>query len=76
MATHSLFLLRELEILSQGEEFEKCEQRCFALSLEEFSCKVRDTLAGLVAAKCNANDGREKKFAEQALTKNRIRIVR
>lgn len=42
---------------------------------EEFSCKIRDTLAGLVAAKCNANDGREKKFAEQALTKNRIRIV-
>ena len=53
MATHSLFLLRELEILSQGEEFEKCEQRCFALSLSDAGVKVEqgkgvDDLASLV----------------------------
>jgi hypothetical protein len=42
---------------------------------DEIACKVRDTLAGLVAAKCNANDADEKAIAKRALQKNRIRLV-
>jgi hypothetical protein len=37
--------------------------------------KVRDTLAGLVAARNNAYDNQEKHIAKQALSNNRIRIV-
>lgn len=37
--------------------------------------KVRDTLAGLVAAQCNANDRTEKQFARSALRTSRINLV-
>ena len=37
--------------------------------------KVRDTLAGLAAAKNNANDNEEKAIAQQALSKPKIRVV-
>ena len=42
---------------------------------KELGYKVRDTLAGLVAASCNANDSDEKKFAQKALRQNKIKIV-
>ena len=42
---------------------------------DEIAFKVRDTLAGLVAAKCNANDFQEQSIAEKALSKDRIRII-
>jgi len=35
IATHSLFLLRELEILSQAKEFKKVKHRYFALTLKD-----------------------------------------
>ena len=35
VATHSLFLLRELEIQSQTDEFESVAQRYFALAIDE-----------------------------------------
>ena len=34
---------------------------------DEVAQKVRDTLAGLVAAKCNANDANERRFARDAV---------
>ena len=37
--------------------------------------KVRDTLAGLVAAQVNANEQIERDFAKEALKKKRIRVV-
>lgn len=37
--------------------------------------KVRDTLAGLVAAKNNANDAGEREIARQVLKNNKIRVV-
>ncbi|HFD86239.1 MAG TPA: hypothetical protein ENJ35_01015 [Gammaproteobacteria bacterium] len=37
--------------------------------------KVLDTLSGLVAAQCNANDAHERQFARQALTSSRLRVV-
>lgn len=37
--------------------------------------KVRDTLAGLIAAKCNANDDTEKRISEAALNMSKINIV-
>ena len=43
--------------------------------VDEFAFKVRDTLAGLASAKCNANDSTEKKVARKAFAKNRIRVV-
>lgn len=42
---------------------------------DELALKVRDTLAGLAAASFNANDQNEKRIAQQALRKRRIRIV-
>jgi len=42
---------------------------------EEIASKVRDTLAGLVAASCNANDLDEKNFAIKALRTNTLRVV-
>ena len=42
---------------------------------EEVANKVRDTLAGLVAASCNANDEDERRFAAKVLKKNTLRVV-
>ncbi len=42
---------------------------------DEIAFKVRDTLAGLVAAKCNANTADEKNTAREALKRNRFRVV-
>lgn len=42
---------------------------------EEVAFKVRDTLAGLVAAKCSANDQVEKRAAKALVGKRRIRVV-
>jgi hypothetical protein len=42
---------------------------------DEIAGKVRDTLAGLVAAHCNANDAEEKRLANQELRRSRCRVV-
>lgn len=41
----------------------------------EVACKVRDSLAALVAARVNANDADEKTRSHAALTCNQIRVV-
>ena len=43
--------------------------------VDEVAFKVRDTLAGLAAGKCNANDADEKRLAGLALKRKRLRIV-
>ena len=40
-----------------------------------FACKVRDSIAGLVAAQCNANDPNEQQFAQNALRARQVRAV-
>jgi hypothetical protein len=42
---------------------------------DEVACKVRDSLAALVAARVNANDEGEKRMSSAALACNRIRVV-
>ena len=42
---------------------------------DEVACKVRDSLAALVAARINANDQGEKQISSAALACNRIRVV-
>jgi len=42
---------------------------------DEVAMKVRDTLAGLAAAQCNANDENEKTFARCALGVHRLKVV-
>lgn len=37
--------------------------------------KVRDSLAGLVAARCNANELQERELSEAALNTNKIKVV-
>lgn len=37
--------------------------------------KVRDSIAGLVAAQCNANDPHEQQFAQSALRATQLRVV-
>lgn len=41
----------------------------------EVAFKVRDTLAGLVAAAVNANDSEEKSFARQSVQSSRLRVA-
>lgn len=54
----------------------RVNRRIKAIDLcEEVAIKVRDTLSGLVAAQCNANDTNEKAFAKQALRARSIRVV-
>ena len=40
IASHSLFLLRELEILSQDEQFAEVKQRCFSFRPDDHSVRV------------------------------------
>ena len=42
---------------------------------DEVAAKVRDTLAGLVAASCNANQAEEQRMARQAVRRSRLRVV-
>jgi hypothetical protein len=42
---------------------------------DEIAAKVRDTLAGLVAARCNANKAKERDLAHQLLSARKIRVV-
>lgn len=42
---------------------------------DEIAIKVRDTLAGLLAAKVQANDADEKGYARAILRKNTLRVV-
>lgn len=42
---------------------------------EEVACKVRDSLAALVAARINANDEAEKQLADRILAARQIRVV-
>ena len=40
VATHSLFLLREFEILLNSKKFQKVKQRCFALKRDDSGVQV------------------------------------
>lgn len=42
---------------------------------DEVAIKMRDTLAGLTAAQCNANEASEKQFARSALKAKKLRVV-
>jgi len=42
---------------------------------DEVAIKVRDTLAGLTAAQCTANDAAEKQFARRALKTTKWQVV-
>ncbi|WP_300668208.1 hypothetical protein [Desulfoluna sp.] len=42
---------------------------------DEIALKVRDTLAGLAAARCNANDADERRMAGEALQCKKLRVV-
>jgi hypothetical protein len=42
---------------------------------EDVTCKVFDTLAALLPAKCKALDCKESDFAKQALTSNGLRVI-
>lgn len=42
---------------------------------DEIAEKVRDSLVGLVAAQCNANDMQEKGIAKKMLSSKKIRVV-
>jgi len=42
---------------------------------DEVAAKVRDTLAGLVAASCNANQAEEQRMARQAVRRSQLRVV-
>ena len=45
------------------------------LDFEDGEYKVRDTLAGLAACRCNAEDGKERRIANRALSTERLGVV-
>ena len=52
------------------------ERRTKAIDLaDEVAAKVRDTLAGLAACRCNANDADEKRISARALTTPSLGVV-
>ncbi|MGI9274074.1 MAG: hypothetical protein ACR2PT_04330 [Endozoicomonas sp.] len=52
------------------------DRRTKAIDLPlEVAQKVRDTLAGLAAARCNANDSEEERIAILCLIQKRLRVV-
>lgn len=51
----------------------KREKNCELV--DEVAIKVRDTLAALVAAQCNATEPSEKNFAEAALASEKLHVV-
>ena len=54
----------------------RVDRRTKAIDLcEEVAIKVRDTLAGLVAAQSNASQATEKDFAKKAIRARSIRVV-
>jgi hypothetical protein len=54
----------------------RCSRRTKDIHLwEEVALKVRDTLAGILAACVNANDDTEKRYAAQVLRATRLRVV-
>jgi len=42
---------------------------------DEIAFKVRDTLSGLIAGKCNANDANERRIARLAVQRRKLRVV-
>ncbi|MCY4638512.1 MAG: hypothetical protein OXG04_29100 [Acidobacteria bacterium] len=42
---------------------------------DEVAAKIRDTLAGLAACRCNANDATEQRIAERALSTQSLGVV-
>lgn len=70
-----IFLTNQITWLIEIKDY-RAHQRTKTIDLgEEVAIKVRDTLTGLVAAKCNANDNDEKQFARRALRNNKIQVV-
>ena len=54
----------------------RVHQRTKTIDLaNEVAMKVRDTLAGLIAAQMNANDQNERRIAKLALSKSRLSVV-
>lgn len=52
------------------------ERRTKTMDLgDEVAAKIRDSLAGLIAAAANANEPQERSFAADVLSKRKIRIV-
>jgi hypothetical protein len=74
-AVDFIFLEKDICWLIEVKDY-RFNQRTKMIDLaDEISIKVRDTIAGLFAAKLNANDPFEKQFAQIANQKTRIRIV-
>lgn len=74
-AVDLIFLNNQITWLIEIKDY-RTYQRTKTVDLgEEVAIKVRDTIAGLIAAKCNANDIDEKQFAKRALRSNRIRVA-
>jgi hypothetical protein len=54
----------------------RMQRRTKVLDLgEEFGAKVRDSLAGLVAGACEANDASEQQFARKATAAKKIHLI-
>ncbi|MFM5346922.1 hypothetical protein [Aeromonas veronii] len=54
----------------------RVHQRTKSIDLvDEIASKLRNTIAGLWAAKCNANDKNEKRLATAAMGKKKVRVV-
>jgi len=66
---------KECAWLIEVKDFRHHERTKVVELPDEIANKVRDTLAGLVAAQVNANDESEKKNAHAILRKKQVRVV-
>lgn len=70
-----LYVDAEVTWLIEVKDY-RAHRRSKAINLgDEVAIKVRDTLAGLAAAQCNANDQEERRLASQALQGRRFNVV-
>jgi len=61
--------------LIEVKDYRSTRESNYVFLADVVALKVKDTIAGLVAARINANDESEKALAVQAIACNRIRVV-
>lgn len=74
-AVDLLCILQDTAWLIEVRDYRLHPRRKAVDLAEEIAIKVRDTLAGLVAARFRANEQEERTFAENVLKANSLRVV-
>lgn len=74
-AVDMLCIERDTAWLIEVKDYQRNERTKSMDLIDEVAIKVRDSLAGILAAKTAANDAEEKRFAAKLLRARRVRVV-